>query len=102
MGAELGDVGGRTRVICLFTERSWTRPGFHWEMNNSAGRAQSETGKRNSPSFWDDRAPVSFPHWSAVLDNTEIPVATQGDCRRAILGFLRHCKSLKCPASIAV
>jgi hypothetical protein len=63
--------------------------------------SESATRKRNS-TRWREDAPVSFSAWSQALEESGLPSALRTGFRRAILGFLKHCKSLRCPASIGV
>jgi integron integrase len=62
---------------------------------------ESATPKRK-PASWEADAPVWFPGWPEALAAAPLPVADKKAHHGAILGFLRHCKSLRCPATITV
>lgn len=70
-------------------------------MDSPAHSGNRATPKRNS-SGWDTDAPVRFPVWPAVLGSAPLPAAEKESHRRAILGFLGHCKNLRCAATITV
>jgi len=67
-------------------------------MNDPAASDKSHSRK---PHSWQPDAPVSFPDWGQVLHASPLPAAIKESHRRAILGFLRHCKLTKRPATIA-
>jgi integron integrase len=64
--------------------------------------SSSESASRSAkPSGWLETEPVWFPDWSQALARSSLPFSTQAAHRRAILGFLKHCKSQRCPATVA-
>jgi len=62
--------------------------------------AIADNSGSRKPYSWEPKAPVSFPDWGPVLESDPLPLATKERHRRAILGFLRRCKVLKCPATV--
>jgi len=60
----------------------------------------SDKSHSRKPHSWEPNAAVSFPDWSRVLQSCPLPFTTKEKHRRAILGFLRKCKVLKCPATV--
>ena len=49
----------------------------------------------------DERAPVTFREWKAALAAEPWAADNKAQAARDIIGFLRHCKVLRSPASIA-
>ncbi len=47
-----------------------------------------------------ENRPLSFPSWKTALDSGGLPVATKGEYRREILGFLHFCKVRRAPATV--
>jgi hypothetical protein len=45
------------------------------------------------------REPIRFPQWQAVLAGEGFSATQQEGFRRAILGLLRHCKTVRAPAT---
>ncbi len=65
------------------------------------GPVESSTeGMTTSPPRNDERAPIRFPEWNAILWE-ERPGVARG-YTRVIVAFLRHCRQVHAPASIAV
>jgi integron integrase len=61
----------------------------------------SDKSGTQKPHSWDPNVPVSFPQWNAVLRSSPLPWPVKESHRQAILGFLRNCKTLKRPATVA-
>ncbi len=64
---------------------------------------ETETSNKPStqkPHSWKPDAPVSFAASSAVLRSSPVPWPIKESHRRVILGFLRHCKVTKHPATV--
>ena len=49
-----------------------------------------------------ERRPLSFPGWSAALEGSELPPGVREGYRREIVEFLRQCKTLHAPATVAL
>ena len=44
--------------------------------------------------------PVSFPNWKMELQRSSLPATSQAAFAREIIGFLRHCKTRRAPATV--
>jgi hypothetical protein len=67
-------------------------------MDTPSSPGKSATQTRN-PAGWDEQAPVFFPDWKEALRGSDLDNGSRGSRWRAILGFLKHCQDLRCPAS---
>jgi integron integrase len=55
-----------------------------------------------NPNKGDERRPLSFPSWKEALAQAALSDRTREEFRREILEFLRHCKTLHAPATVAL
>lgn len=58
--------------------------------------------RTEKPNPWPDALAVSFPQWEVALRAARLTWDQKRAYRSAILGFLRHCKSRHCAASVRV
>jgi len=63
--------------------------------------ASGKSLTRAMPQATDERAPVTFREWKDALAAAVFTPAEKARMTHDILGFLRHCKVLHVPASIA-
>jgi hypothetical protein len=73
----------------------WQKKGLHVRSEQSSTASMALLGGKN----WRNSAAVSFPKWREALELVVTPEERETYVG-GILGFLRHCKSVRAPATI--